>query len=76
MARTFTYIPKSGESYFTVDQLNALFTSIKAIIDKKLDVRGSVMESNLQLVNGTVINLTPAESAGDPIPYGEANGTP
>ena len=65
MANTLTHSPKTGDQRYTVSELNALFTSIKTLIDNKVDLRGCTMQNHIAFVDGTIINVPPAVTAGD-----------
>lgn len=65
MAATFTYTPKTVSEYYTVAELNALFTAIKAVVDAKLDARGDTVEADLLCVDSSIINVPEPAAAGD-----------
>lgn len=65
MAATITYTAKADSHFFSISELNALFTQIKTVLDAKLDVRGDVVEADLRCVDTTIINVPPPVAVGD-----------
>jgi len=75
MANTFDYTPKPEGSFWSLAELNLLFTTLRELIEGKLDRRGGVLKSNLRFVaGGGIINLPdPGTSPGEVIPQGAEN---
>lgn len=65
MAAGITYTLRGTNYYFTLEEINALFSQVKAVVDGKLDIRGDTVEGTLRCVNTSVINVPAPESAGD-----------
>jgi hypothetical protein len=67
MAATFSFTPKSPDSYYTVSELNVLFSTIKSYIDSKLDVRGDTLQADLSGADIRVLNVAPPLESDDPL---------
>lgn len=65
MANTISFTPKSDDAYFTVAEVNAMFASIKALLDAKLDVRGTTILGDILVRSGSVINIPVPAASGD-----------
>lgn len=65
MATTVTYTAKGENYYFTLAEINALFTAIAAVVDGKLDVRGDTVGANIRGVGCSIINVPEPAAAGD-----------
>lgn len=55
---------------YTCSRLNQLLGQIKAQLDTKLNKGDNVVERDIVLVDGSIINVPPATEEGDIIPYG------
>lgn len=61
---TITYVQKPDGSFFSIEELNALFTSIATVLNNKIDRRGTVMQADLKLI-GSILNVPVPEASGD-----------
>lgn len=73
MTSTISYDPIPEDSAVTATRINQLFAAVAVVLNNKLDVRGDTIESDLQVANGSIINVPPAAEAGDLIPVVELN---
>lgn len=65
MAATFTFTEKPDGSYYTLAEINAVFTAIKAVVDAKLDVRGDTLGATIIGDSITILNVPEPEDVGD-----------
>ena len=70
MANTIQFQPIDETRTYTAARLNQLFQAIKEVLDEKLDVRASVIQRDIVLAGGSIINVEPPEQTGDLIPNG------
>lgn len=62
---TIEFEEKPDGTFYTLAELNALFESIKTVLDGKIDVRGTTLLGDLILLDGSIINVPEAVEAGD-----------
>ncbi len=65
MAATITYVERGTDYYFTLSEINALFTQVATVLNAKLDVRGDTVGADIRGVNVTIINVPEPETSGD-----------
>lgn len=65
MATTISYTEKGEDYYFTLTEINALFASIKTVVDGKLDVRGDTVGADIRGVSCSIINVPEPATSGD-----------
>lgn len=57
MATTVAYTERAIDYYFTIEEINAIFAAVKAVVDAKLDVRGSTLGADIIGVDCQVLNV-------------------
>ena len=62
---TVTFTARDTSEFFTLDEINAYFTSIATILAGKMDRRGGLMLADLLIRDGGIINVPPARNVGD-----------
>ncbi len=63
MATTISYTKKAGNAFFTIDELNTLFTQIEIVLAQKMDRRGFTLAADLQFYDkGGIINMPPVDT--------------
>lgn len=66
MAVTMPWVELAGDSYITIDQLNAYFAALALVINAKLDADGSVtVGADLRCVDTSIINVPEPVESGD-----------
>lgn len=64
-AATITFTPKNGDRFYTIAEINALFTAIAAVLNQKLDQRTPASTADTYVNGQRIINLAPAEDPAD-----------
>lgn len=64
---TISFTQRPDGSFFSIDEINAILVSIKAVLDAKIDRRGVVMLADLKIRDGGIINVPLATSSGDAV---------
>ncbi len=62
---TIDFTPKAAGTFYTIAELNALFTAIAAVLADKIDLRGDTLVGDLVLVDSSIINVPEPEAPGD-----------
>lgn len=71
MAETITFTAKADNAFYTVDEINAFFAAVAAVLNQKVDVEEPSTLSDLNVGGAAVVNVAAGEDDTDAINYGQ-----
>lgn len=68
---TITFTPKPSNGFYTLAEINALFTHLEEVLSGKLATDTTILNADLLFIDGGgIVNLANPVAAGDLLPGG------